>query len=248
MSTEKELNTDNLRDTHWLGEVIDNVDPLKLGRCKVKVLGKFDNLPDDAIPWATPMNRDAVGSHHVPRIGDIVSARFDNGNLYHPEYWFHIDQNEDLKTDILEGDGINAENVISLVYDAERNVRIYHSEEDGLIITRGLGAKASPIIQIDEAGDIKISTEADQRIFLDSKNVYLSGALGEGGENEDEPAVRGKSLEQWLRDYLELFENHIHPTGVGPSGTASALPPTPIKVPELNNRHHEYQQVNDGKK
>lgn len=253
MATDKELNTDNLRDTHWLGEVIDNVDPLKMGRCKVKVLGKYDNLPDDAIPWATPMNRDAVGSHHVPRIGDIVSARFDNGNLYHPEYWFHIDQNKDLKADILDDAG-NAENVISLVYDADRNIRIYHSEEDGLVITRGLGAKASPIIQIDEAGDIKISTEAsDQKIYLDSKNVYLTGGIGEGVEidpdpEKNEPVVRGKSLEQWLRSYLTLFENHIHPTGVGPSGKASALPPTPIEVPSLNDRHFEYQQVNDGKK
>ena len=240
MSTEKELNTDNLRDTHWLGEVIDNVDPLKLGRCKVKVLGKYDNLPDDSIPWATPMNRDAVGSHHVPRIGDIVAARFDNGNLYHPEYWFQINQNEDLKADVLEG-AANAENVISLVYDAERNLRIYHSEEDGLVITRGSGAKERPLLQIDEAGDIKISTDA--RVFLDSGNVYLSNT-GEGGEDTSEPAVRGKSLEAWLDDYLTLFENHIHPTGVGPSGPAKSLPPTPVQIPVLKSKHPDYQQEN----
>ena len=232
MSTEKELNTDNLRDTHWLGEVIDNVDPLKLGRCKVKVLGKFDNLPDESIPWATPMNRNAVGSHQVPRIGDIVSARFDNGNLYHPEYWFHIDQNEDLKTDILEGAG-NAENVISLVYDAERNVRIYHSEEDGLVITRGLGAKERPIIQIDEAGDIKIST--DDRIFLDAGNIFLSNT-GEPGEDTNQPAVRGLDLETFLRNFITDYKAHIHPTGVGPSGT--------LQVPFAEGDHKSYQQEN----
>jgi len=232
MSTEKELNTDNLRDTHWLGEVIDNVDPLKLGRCKVKVLGKFDNLPDESIPWATPMNRNAVGSHHVPRIGDIVSARFDNGNLYHPEYWFHIDQNEDLKTDILEGAG-NAENVISLVYDAERNVRIYHSEEDGLIITRGSGAKERPLMQIDEAGDIKISTEA--RIFLDAGNIFLSNT-GEPGEDTNQPAVRGLDLETFLRNFITDYKAHIHPTGVGPSGT--------LQVPFAEGDHKSYQQEN----
>jgi len=232
MSTEKELNTDNLRDTHWLGEVIDNVDPLKLGRCKVKVLGKFDNLPDESIPWATPMNRNAVGSHHVPRIGDIVSARFDNGNLYHPEYWFHIEQNLDLKTDILEGAG-NAENVISLVYDAERNVRIYHSEEDGLIITRGSGAKERPLMQIDEAGDIKISTEA--RIFLDAGNIFLSNT-GEPGEDTNQPAVRGLDLETFLRNFITDYKAHIHPTGVGPSGT--------LQVPFAEGDHKSYQQEN----
>jgi|TARA_B110000483_G_C18143279_1_gene522376 hypothetical protein len=232
MSTEKELNTDNLRDTHWLGEVIDNVDPLKMGRCKVKVLGKYDNLPDDAIPWATPMNRNAVGSHHVPRIGDIVSARFDNGNLYHPEYWFHIEQNLDLKEDILDG-ADNAENVISLVYDAERNVRIYHSEEDGLVITRGLGAKERPIIQIDEAGDIKISTDA--RIFLDAGNIFLSNT-GEPGEDTEQPAVRGLSLEEFLANFIADYKAHIHPTGVGPSST--------LQVPFDEGDHKSYQQEN----
>lgn len=232
MSTEKELNTDNLRDTHWLGEVIDNVDPLKMGRCKVKVLGKYDNLPEDAIPWATPMNRNAVGSHNVPRIGDIVSARFDNGNLYHPEYWFHINQNLDLKEDVLDGAG-NAENVISLVYDAERNVRIYHSEEDGLVITRGSGAKERPLMQIDEAGDIKISTDA--RIFLDAGSIFLSNT-GEPGEDTEQPAVRGLSLEDFLTNFIADYKAHIHPTGVGPSGT--------LQVPFVEGDHKSYQQEN----
>ena len=120
-----------------------------------------------------------------------------------------------LKTDILEGAG-NAENVISLVYDAERNVRIYHSEEDGLVITRGLGAKERPIIQIDEAGDIKIST--DDRIFLDAGNIFLSNT-GEPGEDTEQPAVRGLDLETFLRNFITDYKAHIHPTGVGPSGT-----------------------------
>ena len=93
MATEKELEKDNIRDTHWLGEIVDNKDPRNLGRCKVKVYGKFDLLETESIPWATAMNRDFVGSHHVPRVGDIVAVRFDNGNIYHPEYWFQINQN-----------------------------------------------------------------------------------------------------------------------------------------------------------
>jgi hypothetical protein len=154
-----ELYQDNLRDTHWLGEVVDNVDPDKLGRCRVRVFGKFDLLEIESIPWATPMNRIMTGSWHVPNIGEVVSIRFDNGNIYHPEYWFHIDQNKDLKADILETSG-EAHNVVSLIYDAERNVRIYHSPEDGLVITRGSGAKERPLLQIDEANMIKISTDA----------------------------------------------------------------------------------------
>ena len=38
---QNELFKDNLRDTHWIGEVVENVDPNKLGRCRIKVLKIF---------------------------------------------------------------------------------------------------------------------------------------------------------------------------------------------------------------
>lgn len=231
-----ELFIDNLRDGHWLGEVVVNADPLNDGRCRIKVFGKFDQLPEAAIPWATPMNRDSVGSHNVPRVGDIVAVRFDNGNLYHPEYWFQIDQNTELKDDVLNASD-TPHDVISLVYDAERNLRIYHSPEDGLIITRGSGAKERPLIQIDEEGFIKIST--DTKIFLDAGDIFVSNT-GESGADETEPAVRGQSLQDWLQLWLDDYNTHIHPTGVGPSGPP--MPPTPTLVAKLSSTHIDYQQ------
>jgi hypothetical protein len=232
----REIYEDNLRDMHWIGEVVDNQDPLNTGRCRVKVFGKFDLLPDGAIPWATPMNRDHVGAHSVPRKGDIVAVRFDNGNLYHPEYWFQVDQNDELKADVLDASGAPYD-VISLVYDAQRNLRIYHTPEDGLVITRGSGAKERPLIQIDEEGFIKISTDA--KIFLDAGNIFVSNT-GEGGADETEPAVRGQSLQDWLQALLDDYQAHIHPTGVGPSGPP--MPPTPALVAKLSGTHINYQQ------
>lgn len=233
-----ELFLDNLRDSHWLGEVVVNEDPLADGRCRIKVFGKFDQLPDEAIPWATPMNRDHVGAHSVPRVGDIVAVRFDNGNIYHPEYWFQIDQNTDLKADVLEASDA-PHDVISLVYDAERNLRIYHSPEDGLVITRGSGAKERPMIQIDEEGFIKISTDA--KMFLDCGDIFISNE-GEPGQDESQPAVRGVSLQEWLQKWLDDYNAHIHPTGVGPSGPP--MPPTPVVVGQLTAEHINYQQKN----
>ena len=235
-SKNKELESDNLRETHWLGEVVSNEDPAKLGRCKVKVFGKFDKLTEEAIPWATPMNRDHVGSHSIPRVGDIVAIRFDNGNIYHPEYWFQINQNKELKEDILDPSD-EPHNVVSLIYDAERNIRIYSSTEDGLVISRGSGAKERPLIQIDEEGHIKIST--DTKIFLDSGNIFLSNE-GEEGADESEPAVRGVSLEKWLNELLDDYKSHFHPTGVGPSGPPAT--PTPVVIGQLKGKHIDYQQ------
>lgn len=238
MATDQELDKDNIRETHWIGEVVDNNDPKFLGRCRIKVFGKFDKLPTDAIPWATPMNRDFVGSHHTPNIGTIVAVRFDNGNIYHPEYWFQINQSKALKSDILEN-STKAHNVVSLVYDEVRNIRIYHSPDDGLVITRGSGAKERPLIQIDENGYIKISTT--EKIFLDSGNIFLSNT-GEGGEDEEEPAVRGVSLEKWLNTLLDDYQKHFHPTPTGPSGPPSAQ--TPGTISSLKKKHIDYQQKN----
>lgn len=236
MSTVREAGKNNIRDTHWIGEVVDNADPSNLGRCRVKVFGKFDDLPNDAIPWATPMNRDHVGSHSIPNIGTVVAVRFDNGNIYHPEYWFQINQSKALKADILDPSAA-PQDVVSLVYDSVRNVRIYHSPEDGLVITRGSGAKERPLIQIDEEGIIKISTT--EKIFLDSGNIFLSNT-GEGGADESEPTVRGVSLEKWLQTLLDDYKNHFHPTGVGPSGPPAA--PTPVTISQLSSSHTNYQQ------
>jgi len=238
MSTDKELNSDNIRETHWIGEVVDNVDPKFLGRCRVKVFGKFDKLPNVAIPWATPMNRDLVGSHNTPNIGTVVAVRFDNGNIYHPEYWFQIDQSKALKQEVLESSAA-AHNVVSLVYDDVRNIRIYHSPDDGLVIARGTGAKERPLIQIDENGHIKISTT--EKIFLDSGNVFLSNT-GEGTENEEEPAVRGVSLQKWLDTLLDDYKTHIHPTPTGPTGPPTAV--TPVIISKLKVTHDTYQQKN----
>jgi hypothetical protein len=213
MMKQKELIHDNLRDTHWIGEVIDNADPLAKGRCRVKVFGKFDKLPNEAIPWASPMNRVAAGSHMVPRLGDIIAVRFDNGDLYHPEYWFQVDQNADLKADVLD----NAEaphNVISLVYDAQRNFRLYFSPEDGLVMTTGDSNEAQPMIRFSPDGEI----------FINSDNIYIAA----DPEDTAEPAVKGKTLANLLSEIITQFNAHTHPTGVGPSG-----PPLPPQLPSM---------------
>lgn len=220
-----ELINDNIRDTHWLGEVVDNQDPLSNGRCKVKVFGKFDTIPTEAIPWASPMNRNLPGAHAVPRIGDIVGVRFDNGDIYHPEYLFQVNQNADLKTDVLENSS-EPYNVISLVYDAERNVRIYYSPEDGLVMTTGASQTDQPMIRFSPDGEI----------FINSDNIYIATT----GDDTAEPAVKGKTLADLLSEIITQFNGHTHPTGVGPSG-----PPLPPQLPAMINLQAQID-INEG--
>jgi len=211
----KELINDNIRDMHWLGEVVDNQDPLMNGRCRVRVFGKFDTIPTDAIPWATPMNRMFPGSHAIPRIGDIVGVRFDNGDIYHPEYLFQVNQNRDLKSDVLENSS-QPHNVVSLVYDSARNVRIYYSPEDGLVMTTGSSQTEQPMIRFSSDGEI----------FINSSKIYIATS----GVDTAEPAVKGQTLASLLSEIITQCNGHTHPTGVGPSG-----PPLPPHLPAMIN-------------
>jgi hypothetical protein len=78
----RDFSRDDLRNTSWLGEVVDIADPQKIGRIKVKVFGKFDELDNESIPWAYPGNNISAGSadggsfFSVPKLGSIVSIKF----------------------------------------------------------------------------------------------------------------------------------------------------------------------------
>ena len=163
----EELYKDNLRDTHWLGKVVDNIDPLFLGRCRVMVYGKFDKIPVEAIPWATQSRSTTVGAFSTPKIGDIVSVRFDNGDIYHPEYTYTINSidKDAFKTEILEtlNDEL-ATKAHSLMYDRDLNVRIYYNPEEGLIISMGDGIKNEPFVNIKQTGEIHIHTDKEGKV------------------------------------------------------------------------------------
>ena len=220
----REIYEDNLRDMHWIGEVVDNKDPLNTGRCRVKVFGKFDALPDVAVPWATPMNRDQVGAHSIPRIGDIVAVRFDNGNLYHPEYWFQIDQNKELKSEVLDQSG-EPYNVVSLVYDAERNLRIYYSPEDGLVISTATTRDGQPMIRFSKEGEI----------FINSDNIYIASSK----EDTSEPAVKGQTLQDTLTDIIDTLIAHVHPASGAPM-----LPDASMKLAAIKAKLSTIKQTN----
>jgi len=129
---------DDLLATTWLGEVMDVADPQKMGRIKVKVFGKLDDIPLDDMPWAYPGNNHTGGSdtgggfYSVPKVGSLVSIKFDCGNLAHPEYFF-IQNISDQLRDEIKGSYTNAH---SLIYDTitEGFVKVYFTEQKGLML------------------------------------------------------------------------------------------------------------------
>ena len=130
--------SDDLLATSWLGEVVDIEDPQKIGRVRIKVYGKFDDIPKDSIPWAYPGNNMTAGSKSgggffsVPKLGSVVSVKFDMGNIYHPEYFFQQKISDETKAEIKD----SYANAHVLLYDTvtAEFVKIYFTEKKGLML------------------------------------------------------------------------------------------------------------------
>jgi len=86
------LNTES--DTEYTGNytgiVVDNKDPDKVGKCKIRVLGVHsDNIRDRDLPWAFPdfgFRGGLKGSFIVPPVDCEVNVYFERGELYIPRY------------------------------------------------------------------------------------------------------------------------------------------------------------------
>jgi hypothetical protein len=76
----------------YLGLVMDNQDPLKLGRVKIHVVGQTRKETDWAFPVGMPggggiPGQPAKGGFFVPRLQATVLTGFLNGDIQNPYYW-----------------------------------------------------------------------------------------------------------------------------------------------------------------
>ena len=100
-----ELN--ELKSNTFVGFVEDNQDPKKLGRCRVRVMNVFEEIPKEDIPWAKPW-KDLNGNQFtVPDVGKVVTVIFDGGNVYKPQYIYAEHYNINLEEKLKQLSGIN---------------------------------------------------------------------------------------------------------------------------------------------
>lgn len=92
----------------WEGVVIDNDDPEKLGRVKIRIYTLYDNIPQESIPWAVPditFIGSTVGNFIVPENNTILRGYFDMGDIQKPIYdsiAYNIDHLNDSEVDYTE--------------------------------------------------------------------------------------------------------------------------------------------------
>jgi hypothetical protein len=208
----------------YLGEVVDNKDPLYRGRAKINVFGVFDDISTDDLPWAEQISGLSFGGSFgggnisIPRIGSVVEVSFGDDNYYKMNYHYIKETSDDLLAELREENSY--EGTQSILYDSEAQpgtLKMIYTRKNGLVFQLG-----DATIQFDtqNAGTdkeklrIKIKmnddeirmekSEGKQKVIVKSDNIEL-------GEEAIEKIILGSS-------FLTFFNNHTHPTGVGPSG------------------------------
>jgi len=202
MKTEEKNNlTDsNIKYKEWIGEVVENDDELREFRCKIKVYGVYDDLNTEDIPWAYPANslsfsstdNGGFGSGSPPKIGTLLKVKFNNGNIYAPEYFSIQNINPSLRDEI----GDDYFNSHIFCYDEDEELKAYYTQERGYFIS---------------LKDSIINIRPDNTIYLEHSNGKIihiqNNKISIGSEDEsDQPAVLGDNNADVLEDIRrELF-------------------------------------------
>ena len=209
----------------YIGKVVDINDPLKIGRVKLSIFGKYDELDIVSIPWAFPVNHLNSGFLNIPTLGELVNCFFENDDELIPFYSSNIIINDNIKekvsTDypkvwsLVNNDklGVNADGG----EDTKRVLEIYYTETQGLIIQ-----KNDTIVNL---------RNSDESIFIKNGKTGKVVHLSENGislgteEKSKEMAVLGDTLENLLNDFInELGKIGSIATPMGPTGTLNTSP------------------------
>jgi hypothetical protein len=95
------------------GVVEDNNDPERMGRCRIRVMGLYDGIQTEKLPWALPdfTHVGIKGSFVVPELSSIVNVYYDDSDIYQPRYFsktldlknnnFEADKNEDYPNSMI---------------------------------------------------------------------------------------------------------------------------------------------------
>lgn len=219
---QKDLFQESLSNKDWLGIVVDNNDPLKVGRCKVRIFEKFDKLADDELPWAVPVSSPdfaggstkGYGSFSYPKKDTLVRVRFNLEDRYSPEYFVVQNINEKMQSEI-SGD---YENCQVIRYDEDEDMKIIYTKNQGLMIWHKgsyVNIDKSKHIIIEHVGNPSIITLVDGKIVVQSTDniyekspyIYMDSPKVHVGSGADQSITRCEDLMALLGQLAAIIDS-----------------------------------------
>ena len=172
------------RTRTYIGVVEENEDPKKLGRCRVRVIDIFDDIPKDDIPWASPWKDLNGNEFNVPDKGKILTVVFDSGNIYKPEYIYAEHYNINLENKLQNLSNDDYLSMKSLFFD--HSTQIYRNTSEGLRLDHEYTN-----INLDKNGNILLN-------LRDNKSIITLGS-----KDSDEEAVLGTTFMEWFDTFID---------------------------------------------
>jgi hypothetical protein len=159
------------------GQVVDNNDPMKCQRCRIRVRDMYGNLPDSALPWVG--KRDAeftgaaegVGSVSVPPIGSKVWVEYEDDTPYHGRYY-----GAPATTDVGVGNVLpNYPNVRGFCDEAGNKVFITTAE--GSVTINIIHVSGTNVV-FSNNGDLSGSVAGSATLNIkENLNAYVGGSI-----------------------------------------------------------------------
>jgi len=169
----------------YSGKVIDNDDPQRLGRAKIKIIPEMDDISDDSVlPWLRPFMNQAFSatsySHTIPNVGEFVLCIFLD-DFYKNGYWItrnFIDGY--LNLDDAQVTLSNIEDINIQKYPQPNLVKF----DDGTIFFRnsetgemGISHSSGSYAVINQNGEIILNNESNSISIKDNSIDILNGKL-----------------------------------------------------------------------
>jgi uncharacterized protein involved in type VI secretion and phage assembly len=201
------------------GVVVDTADPKKIGRLRARVPAVLGEDVDSgwALPCAPAGGGKERGMLFLPQVGDTVWIEFAGGDVSRPiwagTFWGAPDTTggaDDLGTETgpeapTGDEGKDATSALAVLKTRSGHELTFDDDGEVVLLANGNG-KAS--LRFEQDGTVVVTAE---RIKL--------------GSSATEKVVLGDT-------FMQLFNAHTHPTGVGPSGP----PAKPMTTSELSTK------------
>lgn len=193
----------------YIGFVTESDDPERLGRCKIRVIGVYDNIEDKDLPWAFYHGSNVFaggetkggGSISVPKLGTAVNVTFMDGDIHAPVWNTIIHLNDKLRRELSE----SYQDSHVIVYDEDQDLKVWFTPSNGMQIyykDSSISINPDQSILIDhkesqsnielKAG--KITVNARTKVEVNSPKIHVNGGTTELGTSPQFSVLLGEVL------------------------------------------------------